>query len=75
MQGSAFDRAHVALLRQRRLDKAVRQATWSGSAFGHPAELHRIWLGCLERGYVGEALHRNIIAFWHMPAKDGYAAP
>lgn len=60
--------------RQRRTDKAVRQATWDRAAFGHPAELRRIWLGCLERGYVEGPLYRNIIAFWHMPAKDGYAA-
>lgn len=75
MKGDAFDKAHVVLLREKRLDKAVRQATWHGSAFGHPAELRRIWTKCLERGSVWESLNRDIIAFWHMPAKDGYAAP
>ncbi len=54
-----------------RLERAVRQATWARSAFGAKAELRRMWQGMVDHG-VSEDMHRQIIAFWRMPATDGY---
>jgi hypothetical protein len=55
--------------RRKRLDRAVRQAVWDQSAFGTNPECRRL-LALMARYGVGERMHRAILAFWHMPARQ-----
>lgn len=57
----------VVSTRSSLLDAAVRQAAWKVSAFGHRAELKRMWCAYLAANSIPDDLYRWVISYWRQP--------